>query len=103
MKNAIRTAALNNAHVIRKYDSSLSWSVCMLLGWAKAKVVAAINAGAKVTYTTESGSTVERDAVSLSNYTSTTTKKTSPLAVVYFDKTADGIRSFRIDRLVKVA
>lgn len=104
----IRTAALANAQIIRKYDRQLSWSVCMLLGWAKAKVMAALQTGTTVTYTTDKGNTVQRQATALSSYTPAAangnpTRKSSPMAVVYFDKDADGIRSFRIDRLVKVA
>jgi hypothetical protein len=107
MTSTIRTAALNFAQLIKKYDRQLSWSKCMLLGWAKAKVMAAIQNGATITYTTDSGNQVARQAVSLTNYTPANgngaARKTSPLACVYFDKDADGIRSFRIDRLVSVA
>jgi hypothetical protein len=117
MKNAtqnaakqVRIAALNFARAIFQYDNNISWSNCMKLGWARAKVLAAINAanGAKLTFNTAKGVTVTRSAVSLTagGYQAKGTGSNgSPLNVVYFD-TTDGVndvRSLRLDRLVKIA
>lgn len=106
--NNIKSQVFTLAHAMRKQNTFLTWSQCLVQAWKVIKLKNQLREGIVSFSFQKTNGEVREAKGTLStehfNYTSKGTSKPSPITLVkYFDMEKNSFRSFRAERILNIA